>query len=200
MNDGNSSSPLGAEGLNDAHTDSPLGAEGFELGIIFLIGYMGCGKSTKAKQLAHRFGCPVIDLDSEIVAKTNKSIAAYFEEYGENNFRIYESEMLKTFNYPNNCVVATGGGLPCFFDNMAWMNANGITVYLEMQPAALVSRLEKREKRPLIKDLNDEQLYEFITSKLHERNPYYTQAKVIINAFNLEPAHLEEIILTEIKS
>ena len=161
---------------------------------IFLIGYMGCGKSTKAKQLAHRLDSPVIDLDAEIVSKTGKTIAEYFAEFGEKGFRDYESEMLKSFDYPENCVVATGGGLPCFFDNMEWMNANGETVYLQMEPAALVSRLHNRQKRPLIKDLDDEQLLEFIKVKLAERNPFYTKAKVIVDAFDLDAEKLEEAI------
>lgn len=163
--------------------------------IIFLIGYMGCGKSTKAKQLAHKLNCPVIDLDAEIVIKTGRTIAEYFEEFGENGFREYESEMLKTFNYPKNCVVATGGGLPCFFDNMEWMNKKGETVYLELEPAALVSRLHNRQKRPLIKDLNDEQLLEFITLKLEERNPFYRKAKLTVNAFDLDAEMLENLII-----
>lgn len=159
---------------------------------IFLIGYMGCGKSTKAKQLAHRLECPVIDLDAEIVTKTGKTIAEFFAEFGEQGFRDYESEMLKNFDYPEQCVVATGGGLPCFFDNMDWMNANGETVYLRMEPAALVSRLHNRQKRPLIKDLNDEQLLEFIKIKLQEREPFYMKANVIVDAFDLDAEKLEE--------
>lgn len=155
---------------------------------------MGCGKSTKAKQLAYRLECPVVDLDSEIVNKSGKTIAEFFEAYGEDGFRNYESEMLKTFAYPSTCVVATGGGLPCFFDNMEWMNANGQTVYLRMEPAALVSRLHNRQKRPLIKDLDDEQLLEFIKVKLEERNPFYAKAKVIVDAFDLDAEKLEEAI------
>lgn len=162
---------------------------------IFLIGYMGCGKSTKAKQLAQRLSCPVIDLDTEIVKKSGKTIAEFFAEFGESGFRDYESNMLKTFPYPETCVVATGGGLPCFFDNMDWMNENGTTVYLQMEPAQLVSRLQNRQKRPLIKDLDDEQLLAFIQLKLAERNPFYTQAKMIINAFDLDAEILESAIV-----
>jgi len=176
--------------MNDRNSNSPSGAKG----LIFLVGYMGCGKSTKAKQLAHRLECPVIDLDSEIVNQSGKTIAEFFEAFGEKGFRDYESEMLKTYNYPENCVVATGGGLPCFFDNMDWMNANGETVYLEMEPAQLVSRLHNRQKRPLIKDLDDEQLLEFIKVKLEERNPYYKKSKIIINAFDLDAEKLEEAL------
>lgn len=153
---------------------------------------MGCGKSTKAKQLANRLNCPVIDLDAEIVKSQGKSIAEYFAAHGEAAFRALESSTLKTFNYPETCVVATGGGLPCFFDNMDWMNANGKTVYLQMTPPQLVSRLGNREKRPLLKDMNDEQLLTFIEMKLTERNPFYNKAKLIINAFDLDAQILEE--------
>ncbi|MCZ4245399.1 shikimate kinase [Pedobacter punctiformis] len=159
---------------------------------IFLVGFMGCGKSTKAKQLAHRLECPVIDLDAEIVQLTGKTIAEYFAEFGESGFRNLERETLKTFNYPETCVVATGGGLPCFFDNMEWMNENGATVYLQMEPAALVSRLHNRQKRPLIKDMDDEQLLEFIKMKLQERDPFYTKAQIIVNAFDLDAEKLED--------
>ncbi|NTD96863.1 AAA family ATPase [Agrobacterium tumefaciens] len=165
---------------------------------IFLIGYMGCGKSTKAKQLAHRLDCPVIDLDNEIVKKSGKTIAEFFAEFGESGFRDYESDMLKTFQYPETCVVATGGGLPCFFDHMDWMNSNGTTVYLEMEPAQLVSRLQNRHKRPLIKDLDDEQLLDFIQLKLTERNPFYRQAKIIVNAFDLDAEILEKAIISHL--
>ena len=159
---------------------------------VFLIGFMGCGKSTKAKQLANRLACPVIDLDAIIVAEQNQTIAEYFAAHGEAAFRQLESETLKNYPYPETCVVATGGGLPCFFDNMDWMNANGKTVYLQMEPAQLVSRLHNRQKRPLIKDMDDEQLLVFIQNKLAERDVFYTQAQFIINAFDLDAELLEE--------
>jgi shikimate kinase len=157
---------------------------------IFLIGFMGCGKSTKAKQLANRLDCPVIDLDSVIVDEQGKTIAEYFAENGETAFRKLESETLKSYDYPDTCVVATGGGLPCFFDNMEWMNANGKTVYLQMTPAQLVSRLHNREKRPLLKGMDDEQLLAFVEMKLTERNVFYTQAQLIVNAFDLDVEEL----------
>lgn len=158
---------------------------------VFLVGFMGCGKSTKAKQLANRLNCPVIDLDAEIVEKEGQTIAEYFASKGEAAFRQLESDTLKTFDYPETCVVATGGGLPCFFDNMEWMNANGQTVYLQMTPPQLVSRLHNREKRPLLKGMDDDQLLAFINMKLEERNPFYNKAKVIVNAFDLDAEVLE---------
>ncbi|MGY3053458.1 shikimate kinase [Pedobacter sp. UYEF25] len=153
---------------------------------VFLIGFMGCGKSTKAKQLAQKLNCPVIDLDSEIEKRSGKSVADYFDEFGEAKFRQFETETLKDFPYPDRCVVATGGGLPCFFDNIDWMRANGKTVYLEMKPAQLVSRLQNRDKRPLIKNMNDEELLIFIEGKLQERNKFYRRAEVIVDGFNLD--------------
>ena len=158
---------------------------------IFLIGFMGCGKSTKAKQLANRLDCPVIDLDAVIVAEQGKTIAEYFSENGEEAFRKLESETLKTYNYPETCVIATGGGLPCFFDNMEWMNANGKSIYLQMTPPQLVSRLHNREKRPLLKGMDDEQLLAFVEMKLTERNAFYLQAQLVVNAFDLD---VEELI------
>ena len=163
---------------------------------IFLVGFMGCGKSTKAKQLASRLNCPVIDIDAVIVEREGKTIAEYFELHGESGFRNLERETLRTYNYPETCVVATGGGLPCFFDNMEWMNDNGTTVYLQMEPAQLVSRLHNRQKRPLIRDMDDEQLLAFINMKLAERNPFYYKAKLIVNAFDLDVETLEEKLKT----
>ena len=157
---------------------------------VFLIGFMGCGKSTKAKQLANRLGCDVIDLDAIIVAQEGKSIADYFAENGEAAFRKLEQETLKNYPYPETSVIATGGGLPCFFDNMEWMNANGKTVYLKMTPPQLVSRLHNREKRPLLKGMDDEQLLAFIETKLTERNAFYNQAQVVVNAFDLDVEEL----------
>lgn len=158
---------------------------------IFLIGFMGCGKSTKAKQLASLLDCSVIDLDNVIIAEQNQTIAEYFAENGEGAFRKLESETLKNYDYPETCVVATGGGLPCFFDNMEWMNANGKTVYLQMMPPQLVSRLHNREKRPLLKGMDDEQLLAFVEMKLAERNVFYTQAQLVVNAFDLD---VEELV------
>lgn len=173
-----------------ANQKSPLG----DLELIFLVGFMGCGKSTKAKQIANLLACPVIDIDAVIVEQQGMSIAEYFEANGEAAFRRLENETLKSFDYPATCVIATGGGLPCYFDNMEWMNANGITVYLEMTPPQLVSRLHNREKRPLLKGMDDEQLLTFIISKLEERNVFYRQSKLIINSFDLEPKMLLEEI------
>ena len=159
---------------------------------IFLVGYMGCGKSTKAKQLAARWACPLIDLDTVIEETQGKTIAEIFAEIGESGFRQLETHILKNYHYPDTCVVACGGGLPCFFDNMKWMNQNAVTVYLKMEPAQLVSRLENREKRPLIAKMDNKQLLKFIKIKLIEREPYYLQAKLTVDAFDLDGVKLDK--------
>src|SRR5690349_8405249 len=104
---------------------------------IFLIGFMGCGKSTMGKKLAVKLGYDFIDLDHQIEKNLGTTITAYFAENGEEAFRKLESETLKNFDYPSNSIIATGGGAPCFFDNMDWMNANGLSIYIEMPAAAL---------------------------------------------------------------
>lgn len=155
---------------------------------IFLIGFMGCGKSTFGKKLAVKLGYDFIDLDHVLENEVSSNIGDYFASHGEAAFRALESKVLKEYNYPENCVVATGGGAPCYFDNMDWMNNNGTTLYIEMTPIALAKRLEKgKEKRPLLKDMNEEQLIGFIESKLAERNPFYKRAALSIEGINLTP-------------
>lgn len=153
---------------------------------IFLIGFMGCGKSTMGKKLAQQLGYAFIDLDQEIEKILGSTINEYFVAHGEAEFRKLESETLKTFAYPANAVVATGGGAPCFFDNMDWMNGEGISVYIEMSAGALAKRLEGgKEKRPLLRDLNEAQMIEFIESKLNERDVFYKRALLTISGINL---------------
>ena len=162
---------------------------------VFLVGFMGCGKSTKAKQLANRLNCPVIDLDAVIVAQQGKTIAEYFAENGEAAFRKLESDTLKGYDYPETCVVATGGGLPCFFDNMDWMNKNGITVFIDTPVKVLADRLiNARVERPLVKGKSIPELIEFIEAKLIERRPFYEQAQVIIKGVDLNAEQLIDAI------
>lgn len=162
---------------------------------IFLIGFMGCGKTTLAKKLSARLSYQLIDLDHQIEEKVGCSVASYFSSHGEDAFRKMESETLKTLAYDENTVIATGGGTPCYFDNMEWMNQNGTTIYIEMSPAALASRLEKgKTKRPLLKGLDETEIIDFISDKLEERNPYYSQASLVIPGLGLTVELLEASI------
>lgn len=163
---------------------------------VFLIGFMGCGKSTMGKRLAKKTGYTFIDLDQQLEKAMGMTIGAYFSEYGEAAFRTLESEMLQTFDYPPNAIVATGGGAPCFFDNIEWMNRNGLSVYIEMSPLALAKRLENgKDKRPLLKDLNETQMVEFIKSRLEERNVFYKRALLTVNGIDLTADALWSLIL-----
>ncbi len=159
---------------------------------IFLIGFMGCGKSTKAKQLAKSLGFPHFDTDALIEEAIGMPISAYFHLNGEEKFRAMEGQVLKTYPFPEQAIIATGGGLPCFYDHIDWMNQNGKTVYLEMTAKQLVSRLGNREKRPLIKDMDDLQLLHFIETKLQEREVYYKKAQITVSAFDLEISQLRQ--------
>jgi len=153
---------------------------------VFLIGFMGCGKSTMGKKLAKKLGYDFIDLDHEFERYTEGTVGSYFAAHGEEAFRKQESKLLREFNYPPDCIVATGGGAPCFFDNMDWMNSNGLTVYIEMTPLALAKRLESgKEKRPLLKDLNEAQMIAFIEGKLAERADFYDSASLKIDGISL---------------
>ncbi|MEQ7800710.1 shikimate kinase [Pedobacter sp. ASV1-7] len=164
---------------------------------IFLIGFMGCGKSTMGKKLAQKLGYTFVDLDHEIEKNLGSTIGAYFAGHGEDAFRKLESETLKTFDYPANVVIATGGGAPCFFDNMDWMNENGLSIYIEMSPAALAKRLESgKDKRPLLKDLTEAQMIEFIEKKLNERNVFYQRALLKVNGINLTADAMRAAVLS----
>ncbi len=159
---------------------------------IFLIGFMGCGKSTFGRKLAAKMSYDFIDLDHLFESTAGTSIGEYFYVNDEEAFRQEESRILKSHDYPANCVVATGGGAPCYFDNMDWINNNGVSVYIQMSPAALAQRLEKgKAKRPLLKDLNNAEIVDFIEHKLAERANYYERAAITTDGMNL---NIEELI------
>lgn len=158
---------------------------------------MGCGKSTHGKKLALKLGYDFIDLDHQIERELGTTITAFFAQSGEEAFRKLESDRLKNYDYPQNCVVATGGGAPCFFDNMDWMNENGLAIYIQMTPLALARRLEHgKEKRPLLKDLDEAGLVDFITQKLAEREADYSRAELIVNGINLTADDLRAAVLS----
>lgn len=152
---------------------------------------MGAGKSSQAKKLAAGLNFEAVDLD-ELVEKTNKlSVSEIFKTKGEQYFRKVESEALRTLSGKQNAVVATGGGTPCFFDNMQWMNENGITVYLKLHPGTAYHRIApSKAKRPLISHMNDADLMEYIMETMTERAPFYNQAKIQISGLNLKTEDL----------
>lgn len=149
---------------------------------IFIVGFMGSGKTTLGKKLAAATGRRFIDLDHEIVTYIDMSIPEYFDRFGEARFRELERDFLKQ-QKDNNAIVSTGGGTPCFYDNMQWIVDNGLALYLHHTPQSLWSRLNKSDvnKRPVLKGLNGDELLSFIETKLQERIPYYEQAQIKID-------------------
>jgi shikimate kinase len=162
---------------------------------IFLIGFMGSGKTTLGRKLASRMGYEFIDLDHKLEQQVELSIAEYFQLFGEDAFRKLESEVLKKSIYPQNAIISTGGGLPCFFDNMDWMKANGKSVYIKLSPKTLADRLETgKEERPLLQDKHGDALVNFIEQKLEEREKFYSQANIIVDGLSLTAEKLEQVI------
>ena len=145
----------------------------------FLIGFMGSGKSYWGKIWATANQLSFIDLDEEIEKQQGDTIARIFALKGEAFFRKTEAAVLRTCIKMPGTIVACGGGAPCFYDNMQWMNAHGITVYVECSPAEIAARLiTEQEKRPLIKNLNPVELLAFIEKKLAERHQFYSMATI----------------------
>ncbi|MEO6720030.1 MAG: shikimate kinase [Ferruginibacter sp.] len=145
---------------------------------VFLVGFMGSGKTHWGRIWAANTRRSFIDLDEVIEKTAGKLIADIFETKGEDYFRKIEANALRTCATVSNTIIACGGGTPCFYDNMKWMNEHGITVYLSCTPMEVLKRVElEQEKRPLVKKLNRAELLFFIEQKLKERESYYTQAK-----------------------
>ena len=156
---------------------------------------MGCGKSKLGEGLATKINQPFIDLDDMVEAKYQMSVPELFTAFGENGFREREKEVLQKSAIANEAIVATGGGAPCFFDNMAWMNKNGLTIFIDSPVKVLADRLIKaRVERPLIKGKSYEELIEFIDMKLKDRRPFYEQAHIILKGVDMNP----EILLAAI--
>lgn len=154
---------------------------------IFLIGYMGAGKTTLGRALAKELGVEFIDLDSYIENRMHKSIAQIFAEKGEEEFRNIERRMLHEAGEFENVVISTGGGTPCFFDNIEYMNSQGATVFLDVPVERLFIRLSiARKKRPLIMNKSDEELRSFIAEQLDKRMPHYSKASQKFEADKLE--------------
>ncbi|MDR0894752.1 MAG: shikimate kinase [Prevotellaceae bacterium] len=154
---------------------------------IFLTGYMGAGKTTLGKALARELNVSLIDLDWYIEERTHQSVSELFTEQGEASFRRLEQAMLHEVAQFEDVIISTGGGTPCFFDNMAYMNAEGATVFLDVSVPVLFNRLRiAKRQRPLLSNKNDEELVGFIEQALAERKPYYRQAQYHFKADHLE--------------
>jgi len=164
---------------------------------IYLVGYMGSGKSTVSHKLAQLLGYTRFDLDELFEQRFKITIPEFFRKYDEVLFRRLESQLLKETSVLDNVVIATGGGTPCYYDNMEWMNTLGITIFLEMGVNAIISRIiNSKKKRPLLLNKSDDELYTYIHDHLRHRNIFYTQAKIIVPAISLNYVGLIEQIRT----
>ena len=162
---------------------------------IFLVGFMGCGKTTMGRKLASRLNCAFIDLDDGFEKAEGMKIAEYFIQFGEEAFRLKETAFLKDNDYPQNCVISTGGGLPCFYDNMNWMKTNGEVIYIKLPPKALAGRLEHgKDERPLLKGKHGDALVDFIAEKLAEREIFYLQANIVADGLSLTAEKLAAML------
>lgn len=154
---------------------------------IFLIGYMGAGKTTLGKAFARHLNIPFIDLDWYIEERFHKTVSELFAEKGETGFRELEKNMLHEVGEFEDVIISTGGGTPCFFDNMEYMNTHGTTVFLDASPGVLLKRLAvATQSRPILQGKKEDELYQFIVEKLEERMKYYSQARHTFDADELE--------------
>ena len=163
---------------------------------IYLIGYMGSGKSTLGKNLAKALGISWIDLDTEIEKRYKVSIPDFFSKYGETAFRDVEHKVLNDIVLMPDLVVSTGGGIPCFHNNMELMNQTGLTIYLNASPQVILTRIGPYAwKRPLFQRMDGTDILEKITQHLKSRVMFYKQAKIIIDATNPDITELKKLIL-----
>lgn len=153
--------------------------------LIYLTGYMGSGKSKYGRIAAQYLGYDFIDLDRLISKKTGLSIYDYFGKLGEASFRRLEQDTLFNTVPLNNTIISTGGGTPCFGSNMQFMKNHGLTIYIKLKPAALVSRLKRSlHKRPVLTSQANN-LLQFVEEHLKEREKYYMRSDFVIEGEGL---------------
>lgn len=167
--------------------------------IVFIVGYMGCGKSTFGKRLARQLDYDFIDLDKVFEETYKICISNFFVKYGEEMFRKIEHEILVNNLGHTNTVVSCGGGTACYFDNMDLMNEAGLTIYLRLTPAALVSRLENsRKERPLLQNLPGVNLLEKISNHLLQRESFYHKALMELDGLSVSIEEATAKVLKEL--
>ena len=149
---------------------------------IILIGYMGAGKTTIGKALSKELGIIFYDLDWYIESRMRKTVSEIFAERGEEGFRKIEYNMLHEVAEFEDVIISCGGGTPCFFDNMDYLNQQGQTVYLKAEPEVLYKHLQMAKvERPLLKGKSKEELLTFIKEQLEKREPFYTKARYTLD-------------------
>ena len=160
---------------------------------VFLIGYMGSGKSTIGSQLSKIMNTPFLDLDNLIEKELNMTVSDTFSKKGELFFRENEQHYLTHSDYTHNPIVSVGGGTPCFFDNNNFMNSCGVTIYLKVSYQELFNRLEFSGQRPLLCN-NKLNLKEFIKKQLTQREKYYEKSQYIVESDSITVEQVFEIL------
>ena len=145
---------------------------------IIIIGYMGAGKTTVGKALSRELGIPFYDLDWYIESRMRKTVPQIFAQKGEEGFRMIEHNMLHEVAEFEDLIISCGGGTPCFFDNMEYLNSQGETIYLKATPEVLHKHLRMGKTiRPLLLDKSPEEMLLFIREQLQHREPFYLKAR-----------------------
>lgn len=161
---------------------------------------MGAGKTTVGKALSKELGLMFYDLDWYIETRMHKTVAQIFAERGEEGFRIIEKNMLHEVAEFEDVIISCGGGTPCFFDNLEYMNQQGDTIYLQASPEVLAAHLKMgKGVRPLLQGKTEEELHEYICESLAQREPFYSQARHIINVNLMDDYDKIHITVDEIK-
>ena len=177
------------------HMNVGKGTKVVELPVkIFIIGFMGSGKSHWGRIWSKKNKLAFYDLDAKIEKAFKMTITDIFEKKGEEKFRELERYHLRKFEDKKNFLLACGGGAPCFYDNMEWMKSQGKVFYLKAEPETLLKQvMHETEKRPVIKKVNPSELLFFIQQKLKERELYYSQADFILNIEELNENSLSPV-------
>ncbi len=156
---------------------------------------MGSGKTTIGKKISNKLHIPFLDLDQEIEKKEGKTISQIFALHGEKYFREVEHHVLLALIEKKSFVLSTGGGTPCFFDNMKRMKYSGTSIYLQLHPKSLTDRLiHAKNQRPLIQNKSEDEILDFITNLLEQREVYYMKSDVVAKGENLSATKLLGLI------
>lgn len=168
---------------------------------IILIGYMGAGKTTVGKALAKELRMPFYDLDWYIESRMHKTVKAIFDERGEAGFRKIEHNMLHEVAEFEDIIISCGGGTPCFFDNIDYMNRQGETVYLKAMPEVLYGHLKMGKTiRPLLLNKTADEVQVFIREQLAQREPYYSKAKHVLDVNLLDDYEKIKISVEQLRN
>ncbi|MGV3538461.1 MAG: shikimate kinase [Rufibacter sp.] len=168
---------------------------------VFLVGMPGCGKSTVGKGLAQRLGYAFLDLDTLVEEREKLTVAQVFEQHGQDYFRQAEAAALRSvLDLEGGVVLATGGGAPCFHENMAFMVQHGHTIYLKVSPAELVRRLSvfDLQVRPLLRDKTPDELLRYLSQTLAQREVFYNLAPFVVDVDGLPVEEVAKTMETQI--